>query len=321
MLTQTVMNNMNSNLNRLDEIQNQMSSGKRVSKPSDDPIAVARILSFKTVMRSQEQYDKNMQDAVGWLDTTDGALNSANEILQRARELGVYGANGTLPDESREALAKEVNMLVEELVQIANTNYGGRYIFGGAHTTEPPFELIRDSTGSIENVKFIGYGDFVTPNPPLEAGFTQENLRDTYQLEFEVEAGVTMNVASGAMTFHTGVDGSPDLNGVFEKVIALRENLENGDIEQINSNIDDVDRLIDNLLSERAVVGSKSKRMETAQSRSFDYQLDLTKLLGRLESADFARSTMEYKVQQTVYEASIATGAQIIQPSLINFLR
>ncbi|MDK2986224.1 MAG: flagellar hook-associated protein 3 FlgL [Clostridia bacterium] len=321
MLTQTVMSNINTNLSRLDKLQNQLSSGKRVTKPSDDPIAVARIMSFKTVMKSQEQYDKNMQDAMGWLDTSDGALDNANKVLQRVRELAVYGSNDTLPDESRKALAQEVDKLVEEMVQIGNTNYGGRYIFGGGHTTEPPFEVVKGSDGKIESVKFIGYQDFVTPNPPADPGFTEDALKNTYKLEFEVESGVTMNVAAGSMTFHTGINGSYDLNAVFEKMIELRKNLENGDTAEINSRIGDMDKLIDNVLSERAVVGAKSKRMETAQERSFSYQMDLNKLLGRLEDVDFAEATMDFHVQQTVYQAALATGAQIIQPTLIDFLK
>lgn len=310
MMTNRVLNNINTNLERLEEAQKQLTTGTKISRPSDDPIATARVLSVNSNMKAQEQYQKNMEDAIGWLDTTDGALGRANDVLQRVRELAVYGANGTMSDDSRKALAAEVNTLVEEMVQIGNTNYAGRYIFGGSYTTEPPFTISStDSEGNNTEVQFI------------DPSFNESQLNDTYNIEFEVEPGVVLNISTGKGTFHTSPDGNQNLNAVFEKMIELRENLEEGDTEEISARISDFDKLIDQILSERAVVGAKSKRMEVAKERSTTYQLDLHKLLGKLEDVDYAEAVMQYKVQQTVYQAALATGAQSLQPTLVEFLR
>jgi flagellar hook-associated protein 3 FlgL len=305
MLSNSVLNNINLNLQKLDKSQNQLSSGTKISKPSDDPTSTAQLLAAKSALEAQEQYQSNMEDAIGWLDTTDSALASANEVLQRARELAVYGANGTLPEESMSALGDELDNLIGEMVQIGNTNYAGRYIFAGGKTTQPPFISTGDPTTAVNFVP--------TSDPSL--------LNETYKLEFEIEAGVKMNVSAGLKTFHTETNGSTGLNAVFNTMISLRDNLNNGDKTAVNDCIGDFDKLIDNVLSERAIVGAKSKRMETAQERSSAYELNLNKLMGKLEDVDYAKASIDFNVQKTVYEAALNIGAQIIKPSLIDFLK
>jgi len=310
MLTQSLINNVNVNLQNMEEYQNQLSSGKRITKPSDDPIATAKLLSTKSAIKAQEQYRRNMEDATGWLDTTDGALEQANEVLQRTRELAVAGATGTLPEESLGALADELDNLIGELVQVANTNYAGRFIFGGGKTGTPPFEITgKDSEGNVTQVQFIS------------TTFDESLLEETYQQKIEIESGVTIDVSNGRTTFHTDTSGDDDINAVFEKMIELRTALDAGDQDAVSSLIDDFDKLIDNVLSERAVVGAKTKRMESALERSASYEIDLTKLLSKLEDVDYAEASIGFNTQQTVYESSLAVGAKIIQPSLIDFLK
>ncbi len=311
MFLNTVLGNINSNMRRLEETQNKLSSGKTFTKPSDNPIGTARVLSFNSVLNSQEQYEKNMRDAQGWLDTTDGALDNANKVLQRARELSVYGANGTMSDDSRKALAEEVNMLTEELVQIANTNYGGRYIFGGAHTNLPPFEMEKNIEGQINKVEFMNQ----------EENINEAALLGIYKLEYEVESGVKMNVSAGKNVFHKNQAGDLEINAAFDNMIKLRDALNAGNAAIINNCIGDLDNLIDNTISERAVVGAKSKRIENAQERSSAYTFELTKIVSKLHDVDYAEESMNYSMQQMVYNASLQTGAKTLLPTLVEFLR
>ena len=147
-LTGNYLRNLNRNLKAMQKYQNQLSSGKEVSRPSDNPMLVARIMQLDSNVRMNEQYEKNIGDALGWTDTADGALNVVTSTLQRARELIIYGANGTLSDTDRSALKDEVDTLQGQLMQVLNTNYDGRYIFGGQKTTEPPFQ-IDDASGKL----------------------------------------------------------------------------------------------------------------------------------------------------------------------------
>lgn len=313
MMTDTAIKVINNNLTQLARYQQQLATGERISRPSDDPIATARLLTAKSELKSQEQFHQNMRDAVGWLDATDGALELAGEVLQQVRELAINGSTGTLPPQSMVALSDEANQLIEELVGIGNTNYAGRYIFAGSKTTQPPFTTIKS-----------GANDTITEIECTvgTAGTIGENLlAETYTLPFEVETGVVMDLASGRLTFHTDAAGNPELNSVFGLMTELRDGLAVGDQNGVNNLIGRIDKAIDNLLSERAITGAKSKRVVSLQERSATYELDLKSLIGRLGYVEYEEATINFKTQEAVYHAALATSAKVIQPTLMDFLR
>ncbi|MGI9951230.1 flagellar hook-associated protein FlgL [Moorellaceae bacterium AZ2] len=291
MLINNVLTNINNNLQNMSKTQKQMSSGKRVSRPSDDPIVVARVLSFKTALAQQDQYDKNMADARGWLDASETALNMATATLQRARELAVYGANGTMPEASLKALAAEVDQLIDELIQTANTSYGGRFLFGGTTTTSAPFERTGDS------VSYNG---------------------NTGSLDWEVAQGVTITVnENGKKVFMEAVNGS----SIFELLFDLKDHLEKSEHSEVGNTIAEFDQAIDHLLNIRATLGAKSKRLEMAQERLFVAKIGLTETMSKLEDIDLAETVMYYKNAENVYQAALATAAMVLQPSLVHYLR
>lgn len=309
MLAQSLMNNVNNNLQMLQKYENQLSSGKRTNKPSDDPIAAAQILNARSALKSQEQYDNNMNYANGWLSTVDDALASAGDVLQRAREIAVYGSTGTTPKDSMEAMGAEVDSLISEMVQIANTNYAGSYVFGGGETGTAPF------TVPDGNIQFMS----------ISNTDTQENqkllLDNTYLQKIEISPGVTIDISAGEKSFHSNNSGDPELNGMFKTLINLKTDLDDGDQSKVNSDLSGIDAQIDNVLNERAMVGAKSNRIELAQSRATTYTTNITTLISKLEDADYAEVSTGYSAQQTVYQSSLAVGARIIQPSLLDFLK
>ncbi|MDN5344597.1 MAG: flagellar hook-associated protein 3 FlgL [Clostridia bacterium] len=300
MLNNNVIRNVNRNLENMARTQEQMSSGKRVNRPSDDPIVVARVLGFKTSIAANDQYKKNMEDAKGWLDASESALGMVTATLQRARELAVYGANGTMPDESMEALGAEVNQLLDELVQTANTSYGGRFVFGGSQTTSAPFTR--------------------TPSGVSYSGNTQD-------LNWEVAPQVALAVnVNGEMAFMQAINA--DINGdgtaeksVFDLLGVLHDALVSHDNTAVSNTLGQFDQAIDHILNLRATLGAKSNRMEMAMSRLDDTQIGLTKTMSKLEDIDLAETVMNYKTQENVYRASLSTGAMVLQPSLIDYLR
>lgn len=297
MLINNVLTNINNNLQVMSKAQKQMSSGKRVSRPSDDPIVVARVLSFKTALAEQEQYNKNMEDAKSWLDASESALNMATATLQRARELAVYGANGTMPETSMKALAAEVDQLIDELVQTANTSYGGRYLFGGSQTTEAPFTRIADPTDPDYPVKYNGNDD---------------------NLDWEVAPQVTLTVnENGQKTFMEAVGAK----SVFKLLAELRTALDNGQYDQVAATLGQFDQAIDHFLKIRATLGAKSNRVTMAQERLFSAKISLTETMSKLEDIDLAETVMNYKNLENIYQASLATAAMVLQPTLVNYLR
>lgn len=134
MLINNMMYYMKSNLDRMSKYQSQLATGKKIAMPSDDPIAAARALKFRTDVSEVKQFQSNAKDAYSWMDTTESTLGKIGDILHIINERAVYAANGTLTPDDREKIRQEVIQLRNQLVHLGNTSYAGRYIFSGYST-------------------------------------------------------------------------------------------------------------------------------------------------------------------------------------------
>ncbi|MFN2364811.1 MAG: flagellar hook-associated protein FlgL, partial [Halarsenatibacteraceae bacterium] len=147
-----MMQNLQKNMKNLDELNQQLSSGKQFRFPSEAPIQAAKSMDFNTQLENVDQFKTNVDQANSWLQTTESALNDGNKVLQRARELTIYGANDTLSQTERENLAKEVSQLREELLAITETKHGDRYVFSGQATGEKPFDRNAEYQGDNKRI-------------------------------------------------------------------------------------------------------------------------------------------------------------------------
>jgi flagellin-like hook-associated protein FlgL len=139
MIADTVNYNLQRSLTRLDNYSNQLSTGKAFHRPSDNPVGVGRVMSYTAAVDRNEQFRLNMNQTKGWLENTEYALQNGLDVLQRVRELSIYGANESLTAEDRRAIAPEVLEFLDHFIGIANTETNGLYIFGGHQTLKAPF--------------------------------------------------------------------------------------------------------------------------------------------------------------------------------------
>jgi len=292
-LTGNYLRNLNRNLAQMQKYQNQLSSGKEVSKPSDNPMLVSRIMGLDSNVRANEQYERNINDALGWTDTADGAMNEMTSTLQRARELIVYGANGTLSTTDRLALKDEMVMLKDQMVQMLNTNYDGRFIFGGQKTIEPPF--------SIEDTKMTYSGD-------------------TNNISREIAQGVDIIIQSdGSKITNASGATNEELGQLFDEVI---DALGNDRTDALSGELlGDMDIHLDNVIRVRSKMGAVYNRLEAAKERNVSENLSMKELLSKSEDIDIAEKMMEFSMMSMVYQASLSTGAKILQPSLLDYIR
>jgi len=307
MLTSSLMGNVNNNLNLMQKYENQLSSKVKVDKISDDPVAAAKILKARSELKSQQQYSSNMLYTGGWLRSIDDALADVSDVFVRARTIAVSGSNGATSVESSKALGVEVNSIIDELVHIANTDYNGSYIFAGGESKVVPFTTVSADGNNVTAVKFI---------TNVTANLEKANLQ-----KVEISKGVTIDLAAGQMTFHTDSSGAADINYAFTTLIDLRDHLMNGYQQEVNDLIAKLDRLNDQVISERAVVGAKSNRVEQAQDRVDSFNMSLNNLISTLGDTDYLETSALLSSQRAVYEASLMVGANIIQPSLLKFLK
>lgn len=290
MLNTQMLNNYSKSLTRYEDLQNQMSTGKVINKPSDDPVGIGYSLRYRNAISENEQYQRNTDSAISWVDYTETMVSETNDVLQRARELAVEGANGTLSDDARKAIGSEIDQLYDHLVAIGNTKFNGKYIFNGQMTDVKPYD-------------------------PSNAHNVDTN---NGAISLETSNGIVMSVnISGSDLF----GDSTDSTNAFKVLNDLKNGLNNNDQTAINQAIGDLDSRIDHVLEEWAEIGAKSNRLELTKNRLEDENNNLKNLLSDVEDADMAELVTKLKSEESVYEAALSAGARIIQPSLVDYLR
>jgi flagellar hook-associated protein 3 FlgL len=289
MVSDTVVKNLQNNLGALEQLQSQLTSGKRLNRPSDDPPAVETALNYHATIAAGEQYLRNMDNSTAWLQATDSTLGSATDLLQRARELAVQGANDTLDTNQKGDIAAEVDQLLQQMVQLGNATLKGQRLFAGLKTDANPFTL---NAGPPTTVSYGG---------------------DSGQMQREIDVGTTLAI---------NMPGNTAFAPAFSALVSLRDNLRAGNSAAVRAtDLPGVDAALDTVLTTRATVGAKVNRLEAAQSRQQELQARITELLAKTEDTDYTAAISDFTQQQTVYQASLQTAAKTLQPSLMDYLR
>jgi flagellar hook-associated protein 3 FlgL len=277
--------NLERNLARVSDLQDQVSSLKRIRKPSDDPVGTVSALEYRAQVGRRDQIDRNLDDARAWLGATDNALQGVVEKLNRARDLGIQGRNGSLGQPERAALAAEVDQLREGVLNLANSTYLDRPIFAGNARTTAAY----DASGA-----YLG-----------DSGVVARTIAPGERL--------TVNT-SGPATF-----GAPGAS-VFDALSALSAALRT-DPSQIDAAMSTLDASTQNVLGALADVGARGQRVDDMKTRNGTVTDDLKKSLSDVEDVDVTKALVELNVQQVAYQSALSATAKAIQVSLVDFLR
>lgn len=324
MLSNNYMRDMNRNLSSLQKINSQLSSGKEISRPSDNPFKVARSMQLNSNINTNNQYNENIKDTINHLQTTDEALAQATEVVQRIRELMVSAGNSAYGSDEKKAITDELNEKYSELTQILNTNFDGKYIFGGTKTSSKPLDIAEDPRTGNKIMYYVDKnGDEIDANSDDYYMTNQMNMLNG-RLMVEVSQGVTMeyNVAATDILNFTS-DNGKKIN-VMDLLKDITDNLKSEDTTDqnkvINENLEDIDSVISNLLRLRSEVGAKQNRMESAKSKNEDETYNMKDILSQTEDIDFTQKVMEYEIMYTVYTASLQVSSKVLTKTLMDFL-
>ncbi len=304
MLLSNYLRNISSNLGTVGKMQQQMASGKRITKLSDDPIGVISSMQVRVKLYKSEQYEKNVDKALTWLDETESSVLELNEVIKTAYETVVSQSSDTMGEEERAAAAQLIKQLRDHVMTIGNAKSNDKYIFGGYNVSNAPLTL---AAGNIT------YNDLDMTDSAYSSALdamAQDSIR------YAVGFNITMDVST------TGVDllGTGDEN-VYAILDDLYNALEsNASGAQLTGYITKLQDSQNNVLGIAAEIGGKVNRLELIQTRFEDDILTYTDRKSKIEDVDQAEAIMNYSMAQSVYEASLQIGSQIIQPSLVNFL-
>ena len=147
---------MQRGLFRYSQLQTEVATGRRVNRPSDDPAAALQIMPLRGELRDLEQFNQNVSLARETLNTSAASLEDGSSVMQRVRELATQAANGTLSGSDRESISAEVDQLLDQMLGIANSRRGERYLFGGTETGSQPFTL--ETVGGRTRAVYQGNG-------------------------------------------------------------------------------------------------------------------------------------------------------------------
>jgi len=307
------MTDMNSNLQNLDRIRQQLTTGKNFSKPSHDPAGVIRTMQLYTGIDANKQYNKNISNVINWLDVTDTALDQIGKQLGKIRDkLQEAGDPGFGPTE-RKALKDEVNGIIASVSQTLNTTFDGKYIFSGTRVTGKPTSVSKDANNNSSIYYINKDGTRLTDKSSYE--YKQMNEK----LKAEISEGVVMEYNVTAKEI---LEDGGDLAKLLENIV---NNLDSNNPIDTNKlygeNLGDIDKVLDNVLKIRAEVGAKQNRMDSAKTMNTETNFNMTEILSGIEDIDIVEKNMEYAVLQSVYISSLQTSAKVLQPTLMDYLR
>ncbi|MDL1163254.1 flagellar hook-associated protein FlgL [Yersinia pestis] len=290
MMNLQMMRNINTNLVRMDGNMNVLSTGMKLNKPSDDPVGITYSLRYRSELSFNDQYQKNADTALSWLEYTDTVIGQVNDISQRANQLLVQSVNGTNPQEALNAVSTELEQIYEQLVTLGNSKFNDKFIFNGQLTDQAPYdETLAPTQGT-----------------------------DTYGITYKFTEGASIAVnVSGQDVF--GLPTDPDnLFGVIQRIQAA---LSIDDKATAQAELGNMSTRLAKINEARSEIGAKTNRVDLINNRLGDLEMNLTAMQSKVEDADYAETIMKLKQDESVYQASLATSAKIMQVSLLDYLR
>lgn len=285
-----------SNLQRLSSrqagLQNQIATGQRITRPSDDPAATARILDLQAEKQRIQQYASNVDRGMAINQTSYSAVSELKKISDRAGELGVLGL-GVLDATGATAYAAELNQLIEHGVQTLNTNYAGEHLFGGTRTDTAPFTATRDANGKITGVTYAGAAS---------------------SAEFHIGDNATISP-------YTDPASNQKLGDFINNLVAMRDALQSNDKAAIQTGQTGISASEDDILGVVSNVASTQTRLEGDRVQNEARFSELENLTSKDADADVAETIVRLTQTQTAYQAALQVGAQVMRVSLLDYLR
>jgi len=283
MMTATVKRNLFRQAEQLAKKQETMASGKRINRPSDDPLGYGKVLDYRKTLTSLGQYDRNIQNAKNRTEFIETTLEGVEELMVDAKNWAVNQSASASMD--REAAITSVQNIREQMLQMSNSKMGNVYVFAGFQTLTPPFAS--DGTYNGDN----GYYSVMTAD----------------NMEIQVEA-------DGSRIFQGAED-------VFDALDQLVVGLQTDDVALIHDQIDRFEQAQGQVQMVRAESGAKYQQLQLVEQQTAKLKLTFEEMMDSTEKANVEETVIDFNNQELAYELALNAAAKIIQPTLMDFLR
>ncbi len=271
------------------DVENRLATGKRINKMSDDPGGATLVVGYRNTIVFETQMRRNISSGLSFIQASEAALSSGTDAMQRIRELAVQASSGTLGAQERQLIALEVDQLIGQLAQVANTNFAGAYVFAGSKSNAAAYQ--------------------VTGNPPTAVTYQGDAIPRNRRISREDT--IAINTTGGQVFGNT-----------FTDLIALRDDLASGaPPTTIATHLITIDAASQRILDSRADLGARANRMDAALSVSERSDTDLQGLRASIEEIDLPATIVEFQNAQRSYEAALGAIGRTSDMTLLNFLR
>lgn len=344
-----VKGNIAKNRSQMSDLQNQAATQKRVTKPSDDPLAASRVLSNRIDLQGNKQFSKSLTYAKSFLEFTDQSLGEMSEIIMRAKELAISQSNdGSGNAESRRVVATELDQLYNQMVAIGNRKLGDRFIFGGFHTQNSPFDEKGNYAGdSGEMMVHIDKETFLPMNIPggrvflgqgvsdsgmVKSGPPQaKSIEDFEEQQFKEQQAQQPTQMRGPASIEELINGVPEAPkeeaagtggiNLFHTLKELSTALNTNDKVGVQDTLEVLDTALNQVVLSRAQVGSRGMALDNFMQTMEKQKVDNKSAISQLEDADIYSTVSDINKAQSTLQATLETSGKMIQPSLLQFLR
>jgi flagellar hook-associated protein 3 FlgL len=300
MIVNDSINKMSDSLAKVYDLQKKASTGKKYLNASDNPSNAASVFTLKSTLQISQVYETTAQNTNDWMASSDFAMQRASDLAQKAISAAMKGLSDTQGAESRKTLGAEIDGLLKEAVDVANTKHLDRYIFSGFTTNIQPFTTNVDPTDStkIVGINFKGV-DYTTPPPPASPAF-QAIHRD-------VGPGETVTV---------NIDGFNTFNNLLQTLINVRDALNVNDMTALRSGAVDLDTALNDVTLATTINGSRMRTLEAAQERITTSNTEIKALLSQKEEVDMAEVAAQLTSQENIYQTVVTISSRM--SSMVN---
>jgi len=271
----------------------QMSTGQKLTLPSDNPTAMQRVLELRTTKAQEKQFWKNAGDISSISKISTTGLQQLSGVFTRATELTTLGTNEATDANAFQAFASETNQLLEQALSQANARLNGQYLHGGTATGTPPFVATRDVAGQITGISYVGNS---------------------------TDALVRISESSTISLYTSGTENT-NIRDLLNNMVTLRNNLQAGNAAAVGGLRPAQELIEDQLLSSISKAGGIQSRLEVSQRQSEQNFLNNETLIARDADVDFAEASVRFSRAQTAYSAAVQSSAKIANTSLLDFIR
>ncbi|HKB91218.1 MAG TPA: flagellin [Opitutaceae bacterium] len=291
-ITSGIISQLQDLSSRQTQLQGQVSTGQRITQAEDDPAAMGRVLTIQNQRNQIQQYKNNADQAMQVSQATYAGLQSIKKLSDRAGELATLGAS-VQSSSSYQAYATEINQLIEQGLQTANTQQGANYIYGGTATSAAPFSATRDVAGNITAVTYNGS-----------------------------TAGTSIPLSSTS-NISPGTDGTTNqqLSGFLNNLVSLRNALQSGNSSTVSGVQTALHTSEDNIVNTMSEQGAVQLRIQVSQDQLTNDYTNLQKLISNDTDADMSTTLVQLNQSQTAYQAALQSSASIMKVSLLDYIK